>query len=202
MKNIYHHLAALGMAAAALSSCSRAAYTVNSQTPAYLGTAQTMAAPHVPATTPVASSLPIAIPGAVVVTTAPHEASSPSRPVAAVVATTASHEVSSLSRPVQAAQATEAASPVVAIASLQAPKPTFGQRLALKKVMKQLTKAETRQQNTASVTKTAAKSSSLVIGIVGLAALIIGLIASSNFLIVVGAIVLVVGIVLLVLSRL
>jgi hypothetical protein len=74
------------------------------------------------------------------------------------------------------------------------------QQLALKKVMKQLTKAETRQQNSASVTKTAARGPRMTVGIVGLAALIVGLIASSGFLVAAGPIGLAVGIVLYVLS--
>ena len=74
------------------------------------------------------------------------------------------------------------------------------QRLALQKVAKQLTKAKTRQQNTASIAKTATKAPGITAGIVGLAALIVGLIVSSGFLIVAGSIVLAVGIVLDVLS--
>jgi len=74
------------------------------------------------------------------------------------------------------------------------------QRLALKKVMKQVTKAEARQQNTAGVTHTAAKGTSTTIAIVGLVALVVGLIANSALVIILGSIVLAVGLVLLLLN--
>jgi hypothetical protein len=186
MKYLYHRLAALGMAAASLSSCSRSAYTFNPATPAYLGTTQAVAAPKAPATLPVATAAPSApvvsaVPVASTIAAAPNVAASPA--AAARVAPAA--EVASLS---------------TTIARAKPAKLTLVQRLALKKVAKQLAKADTRQQNTASVAKTAAKGPGVTVGIVGLAALIVGLIVSSGFLIVAGAIVLAVGIVLYVLS--
>lgn len=183
MKKVFHHLAALGLTAAALSSCSRTAYTSFSpQTPAYLGSTRVMAPPRVAVTPAVAAPLPAA-PAPEVAATAP-----------------ASHLTTISSRPKQATQVAAVVSPVATIASPQASNPTFVQRLALKKVMKQLAKAEKRQQNTAGVAKTAAKGAPLTVAIVGLIALVVGLIASSGLLIVLGSIVLAVGIILLILS--
>jgi hypothetical protein len=184
MKYLYHRLAALSMAAASLSSCSRTAYTFNAQTPAYLGTAQSVVAPSAPATVPVVAA---AVPGTRAVVASPA--------IAAAPGAVASPRVTA-----RLIQATEVTTLAATTAQAQPAKPTLVQRLALKKVLKQLAKAETRQQNTASVTKTAAKGPGITAGIVGLAALIVGLIVSSGFLIVVGSIVLVVGIVLYVLS--
>ena len=189
MKYLYHRLAALGMAAASLSSCSRSAYTFNPATPAYLGTTQAVAAPKASATLPVAS----AAPDAPVISAGPAAAATaPAPSVAPSPATT--------TRPARVASATEAASLMTTTAQAQPAKPTLGQRLALKKIAKQLAKAEARPQNTARVAKTAAKGSGITVGIVGLAALVVGLIVSSGFLIVAGSIVLAVGIVLYVLS--
>lgn len=188
MKYLYHRLAALGLAAAALSSCSRSVYTFNPHTPAYLGTAQAVAAP----------SAPVAMPAAVrAVPSAPAEVApaSATTPAASLVA----GQVAA-ARPAPVAEATELASLTTTTAQAKPATPTLMQRLALKKVAKQLTKTKARQQNTASVTKTAAKGSGITVGIVGLAALIVGLIVSSGFLIVAGSIVLAVGIVLYVLS--
>lgn len=186
MKYLYHRLAVLGMAAASLSSCSRSAYTFNPATPAYLGSARAVAAPNAPAT----PSVVAATPSAPVTSAAPAAAPAPSAAVGP--ATTA--------QPARVAPATEVASLTPTIAQAKPAKLTFVQRLTLKKVAKQLAKAETRQQNTASTTKTAAKGSGITVGIVGLAALVVGLIVSSGFLIVAGSIVLAVGIVLYVLS--
>jgi len=67
--------------------------------------------------------------------------------------------------------------------------------------MKQLAKASSREQNTASTTQATARvGSSLAVALVGAALLVIGAIVSSGFLVTVGIIVLVVGAVLLVLS--
>lgn len=183
MKYLYHRLAALGMAAAALSSCSRSAYTFNPATPAYLGTTQAVAAPKALATKPVATTATLNTPAAA--TVAPAIVAPPAVSPAATA------------RPAQAA---EAATLATITTQAQGAKLTLVQRLALKKVMKQLAKAETHQQNTASVAKTAAKAPGITVGIVGLAALIVGLIVSSGFLIVAGSIVLAVGIVLYILS--
>jgi hypothetical protein len=179
MKYLYHRLAALGMAAASLSSCSRSAYTFNPATPAYLGTTQAVAAPKAPAITP-------------------STAATPSAPARAVVPPLAASRAAA--SPVATAQPTQATTLVAATAQAKPAKPTLVQRLALKKVVGQLAKAEARQQNTASTTKTAAKGSGITVGLVGLAALIVGLIVGSGFLIVAGSIVLAVGIVLYVLS--
>jgi hypothetical protein len=184
MKYLYHRLAALGMAAASLSSCSRSAYTFNPATPAYLNTTRAVAAPKAPATLPVAAATPSAPPLSVV----PATAAAPAPRVAATA------------RPALATEATAVASPAATITQAKPAKLTLVQRLALNKVVKQLGKAGVRQQNTASVAKTAAKGPGITAGIVGLAALIVGLIVSSGFLIVAGAIVLAVGIVLYVLS--
>jgi hypothetical protein len=184
MKYLYHRLAALGMAAASLSSCSRSAYTFNPATPAYLGSTRTVAVPKAAATLPVAAA-------------APSAPVSPQAPIAVAPAPIAA------ARPVATAQiapAAEVASPTLTIARAKPAKLTLMQRLALKKVAKQLAKAETHPQNTASVAKTAAKGPGITVGIVGLAALVVGLIVSSGFLIVAGSIVLAVGIVLYVLS--
>jgi hypothetical protein len=185
MKYLYHRLAALGMAAASLSSCSRSAYTFNPATPAYLGTTQAVAAPKAAATLPVATAAPSApvvsaVPVASTIAAAPNVAASPAA--------------------ARVAPAPEVASLSTTIAQAKPAKLTLVQRLALRKVAKQLAKADTRQQNIASVAKTAAKGPGVTVGIVGLAALIVGLIVSSGFLIVAGAIVLAVGIVLYVLS--
>ncbi|MGI4759389.1 MAG: hypothetical protein ACRYF0_01690 [Janthinobacterium lividum] len=76
------------------------------------------------------------------------------------------------------------------------------QRLALRSVVKQATKAVARQQNTAGTTHTAATKGSLTVAIVGLVALIIGIIASSGFLITIGIILVVVGVILFLLKLL
>jgi len=187
MKYLYHRLAALGMAAASFSSCSRSAYTFNPATPAYLGSTRTVAAPKAPAALPVAVASAPAAPVISAVSAASATTLAPS--VAVRPATTA--------RPAQVAPA---ASLTPTIAQAKPAKLTLVQRLALKKVAKQLAKAEARQQNTASVAKTAARGPGITAGIVGLAALVVGLIVSSGFLIVAGSIVLAVGIVLYVLS--
>jgi len=184
MKYLYHRLAALGMAAASLSSCSRSAYTFNPAMPAYLGTTQAVAAPKAPATLPVAAAAPSAPAAAVAV------------PAIAVAPKVAASPVAT-AHPTHVA---EVASLATTTAQAKPAKLTLMQRLALKKVVKQLAKAETRQQNTASVAKTTARGPGITVGIVGLAALIVGLIVSSGFLIVAGSIVLAVGIVLYVLS--
>ena len=95
-----------------------------------------------------------------------------------------------------------AAAQTTAAAPVKATKPNLVQRLAINKVLKQVAKAESRKQNTASTTHAAANGKSLTVALVGLAALIVGLIVSSGFLITAGAIVLVVGVVLFILKAL
>ncbi len=181
MKKIYHRLAALGLAAAALSSCGRATYTFNPSAPSYLGTAHPVAPLHEPVIAATTVPQPVAQP-AVAATVPPL----PARPARRSV-------------PAQPAVISYGATTAIAA---PAPKLNLGQRLALKKVMKRLAKAETRPQNTAAVAQTAARGTSFTLGIVGLAALIVGLIVSSGFLVVAGSIVLAVGIVLFILSSL
>jgi hypothetical protein len=180
MKILIQRLAALCLTAAALSSCNRAAYTFTPQAPTYLGSTPTVAAPAPQNQT----SATVTVEPTVAAPVA-------SRAVASPAATTA-----------QAAVVARVTDPTLATTKTTAAKPTLVQRIALKKVLKQVAKAESRQQNTASVTHTAAKGAPLTVAIVGLAALVVGLIASSGLLITLGAIVLAVGIVLLILSAL
>jgi len=195
MKKIYHRLAALSLAAMALSSCSRSTYSFNPHTPAYLGVQPTATAPAprtvAPATVAVAP------------TAAPAEVAVAPTVAAPVVAPVAPHVVASSANPAQPTAVAKATDPTVAtLSQTKTTKPTLVQRLALKKVMKQVAKAESRQQNTAGVAHTAAKGAPLTVAIVGLIALLVGIIASSGLVIVLGAIVLVVGLILLLLSGL
>lgn len=183
MKVTHLYLAALGLASASLSSCSRATYSFNPATPAYLHSvpaAATTPAPA-PAVQSVASAVQPAVP---VVAAVPPKAGKP----AAV-------------RSVYAATPRAAAVPALAApAATVAPKLNLTQRLVLKKAGKQLTKAQSRTQNTASVAQTARRSGSLTIAILGLIALIVGIAVGSATTIVIGAIVLVIGLIFALLS--
>ncbi len=187
MKKPYSLMLALGVVAASLSSCSRTDYAFNPKTPAYLGTTRVVA--PVPAATPLAK------------VTAPTEAAAVA-PVAAAPAPMEATPVakapvaSGVPAPPQAVAAqTVAAAPVA--------KPTFMQRLALKKVLKQATRMQAREQNTASVAHPAIRlGPGLYIAIVGLVLTLIGALVSVNFITIVGAIVLLVGIAVFILNLL
>lgn len=189
MKNTYFSLVALAVAAASLSSCSRANYAFNPNVPAYLGTTTHTVAKAVVVTAP---ATVVAAP----VAAAPTAASAP-----AVVASTPV-SVPVAARPVVVQAAPAAAALVVATTATPTAKPNLVQRLTLKRVLKSLTKAEARQQNTASTTHTAAKAS-LYLGIaaIGLVLLIIGLIAGSGFLDTIGAIAIVVGLIIFIFNN-
>ena len=196
MKKAYSHLAVLVLAAASLSSCSRADYaTVAAKSD--LATASAVQAPASPAADmsaqvvaaqplPAATAAPVATPAPVVA----------AAPVAAPAAP---------SRVAASAPAPVAARPAIAVAETPAastPKPSLAQRLAVNKLTKQLHKIEKRQQNTASVSETAARSGSLTILLVGLVALLLGIIIGAGWLTTIGAILAVVGLVLLLLKAL
>ncbi|MGI4761797.1 MAG: hypothetical protein ACRYF0_13905 [Janthinobacterium lividum] len=187
MKKMYRRLAVLGVAAASLSSCNRTAYPLNAQTPIGLGTTRVLSAPV--ATAPDEQTATVTAPAVALTPTV----AAPTPPAATAP-----------SGPAATASLPEAAPSTATTTGLpKAAKPTLAQRLVLNKVLKQVAKAELRQQNTASVAKTAgSKSAPLTVAIIGLAALIVGIIASSGLVIVLGAIVLVVGIVLLILNAL
>ncbi|TVT41922.1 hypothetical protein FNT36_10915 [Hymenobacter setariae] len=188
MKKAYSHLAILVLAAASFSSCSRANYA--SMTP-----------PAAPVTTSIAQ-VPTTDMSAEVVATKPQPAASPEvtpAPAVAVAPVATPAAPSRAAAPVAKAQSSVAVAETPAV---KATKPTLVQRLALNKITKQLNKIEKRQQNTASVTQTAASSGSLTILLVGLVALLVGIIIGSGFLTTVGSIVAVVGLVLLLLKAL
>lgn len=185
MKIFRPHFVVLALAAAALSSCERSYYSFQSKTPTYLAVPATPA----PLAAPVAQ-VPAALeddvdaaPAVLAVVLA-----------AAVPAPVPEGKVALATLPTAALVASAAGSPVAAATRVE--KPSFGQRLALRSLVKQATKATARQQNTAGVTHTAATKGSLTVAIIGLVALIVGIIASSGFLIAIGIIALVVGIIL------
>jgi cobalamin biosynthesis Mg chelatase CobN len=189
MKKAYSLTLALGVIVGSLSSCSRTDYAFNSQTPSYLGTTHATAAPAAVATAPEVTVEAPAVAVAPVAATAPVVAAAPVAEPAVKTSLARTNSAQVVAQTV--------AQPVASTA-----KPTLLQRVAINKVMKQVAKAEARQQNTASTTHTAATGGSLTVALVGLAALIIGLIVSSGFLITVGSIVLVVGLVLFILKAL
>lgn len=179
MKATYLYLAALGLASASLSSCSRASYSFNPATPAYLNSVPAATTPPAPKLQPLAA-VPAGLP-AVAQTTLPAPAAT--RTPVKLAPSTARYTI---------------AAPA-AIAT-QAPKPSLAQRLVLKKLTRQLTKAQSHSQNTAGIAETAGRKGGFTVAIIGLVALIIGIIASSGFLVTIGIILLVVGVVLALLS--
>lgn len=189
MKKAYSLTLALGVIVGSLSSCSRTNYAFNPQTPSYLGTTHAAAAPAAVATAPEVTVEAPAVAVAPVATVAPAVATAP---VAAPAAPSKLAQVNSA----------QVVAQTVAQPTAKEVKPTLIQRMAIHKVLKQVAKAEARQQNTASTTHAAATGGSLKIALVGLAALIVGIIVSSGFVITVGAIVLVVGAVLFILKAL
>lgn len=184
MKKAYSLTLALGVIVGSLSSCSRTDYAFNPQTPAYLGATHATAAPVAEAIAPEVTF------GAPAV----------AAPVAAVAQAPAAAPVASSN--LTKINSAQIVAQTVAQPAAKEVKLTLIQRVAMKKVLKQVAKAESRQQNTASTTHAAATGGSLTVALVGLAALVIGLIVSSGFLITVGSIVLVVGLVLFILKAL
>lgn len=177
MKVTHLYLAALGLAGASLSSCSRSTYSFSPATPAYLNSVPTVATAPAPAERPVPA---VAV---------------PARATAAAPAKAAS------ARPAYAAATHAAVAPAMAtLATPAAPKVNLAQRLVLKKLAKQVAKAQNHSQNVASTTETAGRGGSFTIAIIGLIALVVGIIASSGLLITIGSIVLVVGLILALLS--
>ena len=193
MKKAYSHFALLVLAAASFSSCSRADYA-SATTKSDLAVASPVQAPASPAAdmsaqvvAPLPAEAVATAPQPATVATAPTAVPTPRRaaaPVAAPVATTTA---------LAAANDQPAAN---------APKPNLVQRMLLKKVNKQLAKAESRQQNTASTEQTTARSGSLTILLVGLVALLLGIIIGAGWLTTIGAIIAVVGLILLLLKAL
>lgn len=181
MKIFRSHFVALGLAAAALSSCSRSSYyPFQSKAPAYLGSVPVAAAPVAP----------------------PAAASEPATAVSAVVsaAPAAAPLLAREAAPAPLPAATEpavATTSAVAAAPAKAAKLPLVQRVALHRVLKQAATAVARQQNTASVTHTAAakdsSKSGFIVAVVGLISLIIGIVAGSGFLITLGVILLIIG---------
>ena len=194
MKNPYLSLVALAVAAASFSSCSKSNYAFTPNVPSYLGTTSRNVAKAPAAATPA----PVA------------EAPVASAPVAAVVPATAPVAAAPApvaTRPAAAPAAAEvaapiAAAPVVAAAPTPPAKLNLVQRLAMNKVLKRLTKAEARQQNTAGTAHTTAKASAFLgLAAIGLALLIIGLIVGSGFLDTIGAIAIVVGLIIFIFNN-
>ena len=201
MKNTCLSLAALVLAAASLSSCSRANYAFNPSVPAYLGTAS-----HAVAKAPVAAAPAVAAQASVAQPVASAPTATMSTPVATVPVSVA---VPATTLPVATqprAAAAETAAPLAAAPALAAAistaKPNLVQRIMLKKVLNRLTKAEARQQNTAGTAHATAKSSAyLGLAAIGLALLIIGLIVGSGFLDTIGAIAIVVGLIIFIFNN-
>ena len=197
MKKAYSYFAILGLAAASLSSCSRANYAANTTSPV-VPVSSVAQAPVSPAAD--MSATVTAAPRPAEMSVAP----APAPEVAAPVAVAAPKAVAVAPSPVATAPvvaaapatATEPAAIAAELTPAKQAKLTLMQRLVLKKVTKQLAKAQARGENTAGVAHTAAHAPGVTVGLIGLAALIVGIIVSSGFLIVAGAIVLVVGIVL------
>ena len=198
MKNPYLSLVALAVAAASFSSCSKSNYAFTPNVPSYLGTTSRNVAKAPAAATPApVAEAPVAAPVA-------------SAPVAAVVPATAPVAAAPApvaTRPAAAPAAAEvaapvAATPVVAAAPTPPAKLNLVQRLAMNKVLKRLTKAEARQQNTAGTAHTTAKASAFLgLAAIGLALLIIGLIVGSGFLDTIGAIAIVVGLIIFIFNN-
>lgn len=194
MNKAYRLVLALCATAATLSSCSRANYAFNPATPAYLGSQPT----HTVAAAPVATPAP-AVEVSPEVTVPVVATTTPEAPKAAkVVAVAPKHTAPKVVIAEQAAPA------IAATTATTAPvqKPTLVQRLMLKKISKQLAKAQSNKSNAAEASQTAAKGTGLTVAIIGLVALLVGIIASSGLVITLGAIVLVVGLVLLLLGSL
>lgn len=197
MKKAYSHFAALALAALAFSSCSRTDYATK-QTTSPLTEATVAQAPA-------AAPSPAADLSATVVAQQPTAAVAPEATAPAVaIATPTAAPVAAA--PVAAHRAAPAPAQT-AVAATAAPaakaaKPTLVQRLALNKVVKQFSKIEKRQQNTASTEQTAARSGSVTILLVGLIALLLGIIISANWLTTIGGILIVVGLILLLLKAL
>lgn len=186
MKNFRFYFVALGLAAAALSSCGRSYYSFQSKPSAYLGTV-----PDVAATAPaLGAALPVATLPAM-----PRMGVATVREAAPAATPMASPAVSppALFPPVEALATVSPAAEASPAPALKLP---AGQRLLLRHVLKQADRAAAHQRSTTGVTHTAATKGSLVIALVGLVALVVGIIVSSGFLITVGIIALVVGIVL------
>ena len=195
MKNPYLSLVALAVAAASFSSCSKSNYAFTPNVPSYLGTTSRNVAKAPAAATPApVAEAPVAAPVA-------------SAPVAAVVPATAPVAAAPApvaTRPAAAPAAAEVAAPAPVVAAAPTPpaKLNLVQRLAMNKVLKRLTKAEARQQNTAGTAHTTAKASAFLgLAAIGLALLIIGLIVGSGFLDTIGAIAIVVGLIIFIFNN-
>ena len=195
MKNTYLSLVALALATASLSSCSRSNYAFNPNAPAYLGTTTSRTVAKAPAT-----AAPAAVAEALVA--APAVASEPVTVAPARVAAPVATRAAVAEAPVATAPAAVAAAPAVATTATPVAKPSLVQKMLLHKVLKRLTKAEARQQNTASTTHTTAKAAAyLGLAAIGLALLIIGLIVGSGFLDTIGAIAIVVGLIIFIFNN-
>ncbi|WP_125916466.1 hypothetical protein [Hymenobacter coccineus] len=189
MKKAYSLTLALGVIVGSLSSCSRTDYAVKSQTPVSMSTAQVAAAPAAEA---IAPEVTVGTPAIVAPVAAVAPATAAPAPAVAVVAPSKLAKVNSA----------QVVAQTVAQPTAKAVKPNLVQRIAMSKVMKQVAKAEARQQNTASTAETAASGTAITVALVGLALLLIGIIVGSGFLTTAGAIVLVVGLVLFILKSL
>lgn len=198
MKKAYSHFAALALAALAFSSCSRTDYATKQTTsPLTEATvAQAPAAAPSPAAADLSATVVAQQPAAAVAPEATAPAVAIATPTAAPVAAAPVAARRAAPAPAQMAVAATAAP------AAKAAKPTLVQRLALNKVVKQFSKIEKRQQNTASTEQTAARSGSVTILLVGLIALLLGIIISANWLTTIGGILIVVGIILLLLKAL
>jgi hypothetical protein len=173
MNKPYQLLLALGIAAASLSSCSRANYVVNTTAP--VSEPMQVAAP----TSDAAAS------GTALVKVSASESAlaevAPSREATAVVAprSAASHTVAAKIVK-EAAQPVIAATPdVIAANVIPSPsaKPSLMQRLALKSVVKQINKVQQKQATARSEQTTASKKGrALLIALAGILLALIGLI--------------------------
>ena len=162
MNKPYQFLLALGIAAASLSSCSRANYAVN--------------------TTATPASVSVEQPTALVTT----------------------HLVES-AKPAEVAQAAAPAAVVKSIEVAAAPaakqvKPSLVERVLVKKVAKQLAKAQASHQSKASTEQMAASKTgrAAIIAVAGLVLLLIGAAANVGIIATIGAIAFLVGLILVV----
>jgi cobalamin biosynthesis Mg chelatase CobN len=195
MKKAYSHFAALAFATLAFSSCSRSNYATNQATSPLTEASVAQA----PATTP----SPAAEMSATVVAQQPTAATEATAP-AAVTSAPAAVPVAARRAVAPSPAATASAETAVAATApaAKAAKPTLVQRLALNKVAKQLSKIESRQQNTASTEQTAARSGSITILLVGAIALLLGILIGAGWLTTIGGILILVGLILLLLKAL
>ncbi|RZJ89462.1 MAG: hypothetical protein EOO60_09990 [Hymenobacter sp.] len=164
MNKPYQLLLALGIAAASLSSCSRANYVVNTTVPTHLSSEKYQAQ------TP-AQELTVATP-----TQATTTASGALYETATVKAARPAVEVvKEVAQPVAVASPAPEVAAATTVASPKA-KPSLVQRLAVKSIVKQLTKLQQKQATAHTAQTASKKGSSALIALAGILVAVIGLI--------------------------